>query len=96
MDPYSISEENHSDLGNIFFEIINWNEFRKFNAKKSFVEFTGCSKQALRSMSVGRLKDLQWAYYNLMRREKKTSCYPHDILLASPSSPVSNRSSCSL
>ena len=91
MDPYSILEENQINSGNISFESINWSDFRELGVKKDMVEFTGYTKQTLRSISAYRLKDLQCVYYMLMRSKNKTSCDSRDFLADLSSSPVRKR-----
>ena len=50
---------------------INWDKFKEFDRKESFVEYTNQSLETLKQLPKERLFELQKAYYKVML-EKET------------------------
>ena len=68
MDPYSVlgysDNEQEASTGKYSFDSINWNQFKTFDRvpKKSFSQFTGMSRQMLKTLPPDKLKELQCGY----------------------------------
>lgn len=75
-----LQEENtthaasHQQRGIVSFDFIDWDKYREFNKRNSFVEFTKCSLQSLRQLPKDRLMDLQADYHNkMLEKEARAS-----------------------
>ena len=66
-------EDNYADnqRGIVSTNSINWDKFKKFHRKKSFLEYTNQSLETLKQIPKEHLFELQKAYYKMML-EKET------------------------
>ena len=68
-----ILKNDHADnqRGIVSTNSINWDKFKEFGRKESFVEYTNQSLETLKQLPKERLFELQKAYYKMML-EKET------------------------
>ena len=67
---------SNQQRGIVSFDFIDWDKYREFNKRNSFVEFTKCSLQSLRKLPKDRLMDLQADYYNeMLEKEARDSIF---------------------
>ena len=61
-------EENdiNQERSIVSFDSIDWDKYRDFNKRYSFIEYIGCSIQILKKLARECLMDLQTRYYNEM------------------------------
>ena len=76
-----MSEEQNDvnqQRGIVSFDSIDWDKYRDFNKKHSFLEYSNCSIQVLKKLSHERLMDLQTRYYNQMLEKESRDffCFP--------------------
>ena len=50
----------------VSFDFIDWDKYRDFNKRHSFIEYNNCSIQVLKKLARECLMDLQTRYYNEM------------------------------
>ena len=84
---YSILEEENDvnqQRGIVSLDSIDWDKYRDFNKKHSFLEYSNCSIQVLKKLPRERLMDLQTRYYNEMLEKESRDffCFPPVRLLA--------------
>ena len=69
----SVLEESRRDdssqVGMVSFDCIDWDKFKTFDEKQSFLEFSNHILESVKQLPRGRLMDLQVHYYNIMLRQ---------------------------
>ena len=69
-DNRSRSDDNSQRKGVVSFDSINWDKFKNFDRKQSFLEFGNHTLESSRQLPRECLIDLQTEYYNMMLKKE--------------------------
>ena len=72
----SRSNDNSQRKGIVSFDSIDWDKFKNFDRKQSFLEFSNHTLESARQLPRERLIDLQTEYYSMKERKKTELLFP--------------------
>ena len=77
----SLLKEENSAVGMVSFNIIDWNKFKMFNSRESFLRHVNHTADSIKQLPRSHLTELQVEYYSRMLKKDE-----EELFFDSPSS----------
>ena len=77
----SLLKEENSAVGMVSFDLIDWNKFKMFNSRESFLHHINHTADSIKQLLRSRLAELQVEYYSCMLKKDE-----EELFFNSPSS----------
>ena len=71
----SVLNEENSTVGMISFDLIDWDKFRMFNSRESFLRHVTHTADSIKQLPRSCLAELQVEYYNRMLKKHEEELY---------------------